>query len=133
MPHLVIEFSSNLEAHLSVKSLINKLHEVTAHIDDFPAAGLKTRGISRPYYVIADGHPDNCFVHVTLKIGHGRSSEVKARAGTLIFDELVDFLKPISARFPISISFELQELDEKLSYKAGNIREYIAKRRRATT
>ena len=128
MPHLIIEFSSNLKAHLNIESLMKSLHEVTSSVSDFPAAGLKTRGVSREHYLIADGHPDNCFVHATLKIGHGRSSEIKLSAGTLIFDRLVNFLKPIYANVPLSISFEMQELDDKLSYKTGNIREYLAKR-----
>ena len=90
--------------------------------------GLRTRTERRDHYRIADGHPDNAFVHVTLRIAHGRSLEVRKAAGDLLFAALCRELQPLVERRPLAISFEISEIDPVLTYKAGNIREYMARR-----
>ena len=129
MPHLIIEYSANVESDLLLDSMIEKLHGVTANIDAFPLAGLRTRAEKRDHYRIADGHPDNSFVHVTLRIGCGRPLDVRENAGEKIFNSLVEYLAPVSAQRPLAISFEIQELAEHTSYKTGNIRDYMASRK----
>ena len=128
MPHLIVEYSANVEQDIEIAKLIEHLHAATAAIDAFPLAGLRTRAAKREHYRIADGHPDNRFIHVTLKIGHGRSLEIRQQAGEEIFSKLVAYLAPLSERIPLAISFEIQELAEHTSYKIGNIRDYLQKR-----
>jgi 5-carboxymethyl-2-hydroxymuconate isomerase len=129
MPHLIIEYSANVESDLFLDAMIEKLHGITAGIEAFPLAGLRTRAEKRDHYRIADGHPDNSFVHLTLKIGSGRPLDVRESAGEKIFNSLVEYLAPVSAERPLAISFEIQELAEHTSYKAGNIRDYMARRK----
>lgn len=128
MPHLIVEYSANVEQDIEIAKLIERLHAATAAIDTFPLAGLRTRAAKREHYRIADGHPDNRFIHVTLKIGHGRPLEVRQQAGEEIFSKLVAYLAPLSERVPLAISFEIQELAEHTSYKTGNIRDYLQQR-----
>ena len=128
MPHLIVEYSANVEQDIEIAKLIEHLHTATAAIDAFPLAGLRTRAAKREHYRIADGHPDNRFIHVTLKIGHGRALEIRQQAGEEIFSKLVAYLAPLSERIPLAISFEIQELAEHTSYKIGNIRDYLQKR-----
>ncbi len=128
MPHLTIEYSANLDHALNVPELIETLHTVTAGIEAFPLAGLRTRAARRDHYRIADGHPDNSFIHVTLRIGHGRELDVRKAAGERIFTALTGYLEPLSANLPLAISFEMVELDPVLNFKTGNIRDYMAKR-----
>ena len=128
MPHLIIEYSANLERDLNLPELIDTVHAVAAAIDAFPLAGLRTRAARRDHYRIADGHADNSFIHVLLRIGHGRPLEVRQEAGATLFTALTEYLAPISACRPLAISFEMQELDPVLNYKTGNIREHMAAR-----
>lgn len=129
MPHLIIEYSANIENDLQLDKMIKTLHEVTAGIEAFPLAGLRTRAQKRDHYRIADGHPDNSFVHLSLQIGSGRTVEVRQAAGEVIFDRLVSYLQPVSAERPLAISFEIQELASQTNYKTGNIRDYLARRK----
>lgn len=128
MPHLTIEYSANLERHLDLPALIDALHQTTAAIDAFPLAGLRTRAARREHYRIADGHADNSFIHVELRIGAGRELAVREAAGAKIFAALERHLEPVSAQRPLAISFEITELDPVLSYKTGNIRDHMAAR-----
>lgn len=128
MPHLTIEYTANLEPALRLPVLLDALHATAAGIEAFPVAGLRTRAERRDAWRIADGHPDNAFVHLTLRIAHGRALEVRQAAGEKLFATLCAHLEPLLAHTPLAISFEIQEIDPVLNYKAGNIREYMARR-----
>ena len=128
MPHITIEYTANLEPELKLPALIKALHKVAAGIEAFPLAGLRTRAERRSDYLIADGHPDNAFVHLTLRIAHGRTLEVRKAAGDLLFETLCRELQPLVDKRPLALSFEISEIDPVLNYKGGNIREYMAKR-----
>ena len=86
MPHQVIEYSANLEPTLRLPELIAALHETAASVEALPLAGLRTRAVRRDHYRIADDHPENGFVHVVLRIAHGRPLDVQQAAGTRIFE-----------------------------------------------
>jgi 5-carboxymethyl-2-hydroxymuconate isomerase len=70
---------------------------------------------------VADGDPRNGFVHLTLKLGHGRSIEVRKSAGEKLFAALTEHLNPIFETRPLAISFEMRELDPELSFKKNNL------------
>ena len=129
MPHQIVEYSANLESRISISDLIDKLHETAAEIDAFPLGGLRTRAARRVHYKIADGHPDNQFLHLTWKLGHGRSEEVRKEAGERMFSVLCEFLEPVSSCSPLAISFEIQEIHPVLTFKQNNLREYMATRK----
>lgn len=128
MPHITIEYSANLDPRLALPALIDALHAVAATIEAFPLAGLRTRAVRRDHYRIADGHPDNAFVHVVLRIAHGRPLAVREAAGAAIFAVLCHQLQPLLDSSPLAVSFEIQEIDPVLNYKQGNLREYMARR-----
>jgi 5-carboxymethyl-2-hydroxymuconate isomerase len=128
MPHLTIEYSANLDGELDLPALIETLHTTAVGIDAFPLAGMRTRAARREHFRVADGHADNAFIHVTLKIGAGRDIVTRKAAGETLFSTLNAFLQPLAERRPVAISFELTELDAETNYKGGNIRDYLAKR-----
>lgn len=128
MPHQIVEYSSNLESRISISDLIETLHRTAAGIDAFPLGGLRTRAARREHYKIADGHPDNQFVHLTWKLGHGRPEALRREAGEHMFRVLCEFLEPVSASSPLAISFEIQEIHPVLTFKKNNLRDYMARR-----
>lgn len=130
MPHQIIEYSANLEPELDVDGLVATLHETAAAIEAFPVAGLRTRAGKRTHYRIADNHADNAFVHVVLRIAHGRSLAVRQAAGEQIFSALCEFLQPFIDKGPLAVSFEMQEIDPDLRWKRNNLPDYL--KRRAT-
>jgi 5-carboxymethyl-2-hydroxymuconate isomerase len=129
VPHQIIEYSANLESQVDIQELVDFVHEVATGIEVFPLGGLRTRAAKRDYYKIADGHPDNAFLHLTWKLGSGRPEEVRKSAGDLMFDKLCGFLEPVSAGSPLAISFEIQQIHPILTYKKNNLREHMASRK----
>ena len=128
MPHQIIEYSENLESRMDIQALVDGLHETAMGIDGLPLGGLRTRAARRDSYQVADEHPDNAFVHMILKLGHGRDEETKKRFGEALFNALCALLEPVSSTSPLAISFEIQEIDAELTWKKNNLREYMAKR-----
>ncbi|MDE0702255.1 MAG: 5-carboxymethyl-2-hydroxymuconate Delta-isomerase [Rhodospirillaceae bacterium] len=128
MPHFRVEYSRNLEAALDVPALLDRLTEVAAGTGVFPLAGIRCRALPRDSYRIADGHPDNGFVHVELRVGAGRDVPTLRRAGEAVFAALSDHMAGSLACRPIALSFEIAEIHPDLNFKAGNIRDHMRAR-----
>jgi len=128
MPHQIIEYSANLDADMDVDALVSAMHDTATGIDALPMAGIRTRAIRHDHYKIADGHEDNAYIYVTLRIMAGRAPEVKKDAGERLFGTLREFIEPIFKQRPILLSFEIQEIDPEVRWKHSNIRDYLARR-----
>ena len=128
MPHLVVEYSANLNSQIKPQALIDHLHQSALATGVFPLGGLRTRAEPREIYRIADGHPDNAFVHVTMWLGHGRDQATKVQAAHHVFDELVAFMAPTFASTPLGLSLNMVELDPVLNFKHNNLHEYVKRR-----
>ncbi|MGV2863736.1 fumarylacetoacetate hydrolase family protein [Achromobacter sp. AGC39] len=132
MPHIWIEYSGNLA--LDTRALMRAVQG--AAIGDgslFPLAGARTRALRVDDCLIVDGHPDNAFVHVVLRIGHGRTDAQKAALGERVFQALNTALAPHLAMRPLGISMQIEEADPVLNYKHNNYRHYLAQRAEAAS
>ena len=127
MPHQIVEYSANLEADLDIEELVEVMHATAVRLEALPVGGIRTRAARRDLYRIADGHPDNTFINVTLRIAP-RPDEVKQKVGEALFEALKDFVQPVFDERPMALSLEIQEIDAGLRWKQNNIRDYLAKR-----
>jgi 5-carboxymethyl-2-hydroxymuconate isomerase len=128
MPHQIIEYSANLESVVDMEALVKVLHETAAGIEALPIGGLRTRAVARQHYRIADGHPENAFINVVLRLAPGRPFDVRKAAGEKLFQALCDYLEAVYSSSPLAISYEIQELDADLRWKKNNLRDYLAAR-----
>ncbi len=131
MPHIWVEYSSNLLPEINVDSMLETVQAAAIGDGDvFPLAGARTRGIPINQYRIVDGNPDNAFVYVLLRIAAGRDVSAKQAAGQRILEALQDYLAPITANRPMGISVQLQEVADTLNFKTSNYRDYLANKSR---
>lgn len=128
MPHLILEYSSNLERDIDITSLMKVLADTAVGTGVFPLGGVRVRCHPSTHYRIADGDPDNAFLHLMLRIGHGRELEKRKRAGQAIFDALTDALAPVMARRPLALSAEIVEINPDTTWKKGNLRDHMRAR-----
>ena len=82
----------------------------------------------RESYLIADGHADNAFIHLVLRIGFGRDVETRQRAASEVFEALCDFLALDMSAHPLGISLEIQEIAPETSHKKSNLHAYVKQR-----
>lgn len=128
MPHLIVEYSANLESDLDLRAVVSALHAAALETGVFPIGGLRVRASRREIYKIADGHADNAFIHVQARIGVGRTPQVRAQAAETIFEALKAETGDVYARRPLGLSFEIVEIDPVGSLKHNNLHEAVAKR-----
>lgn len=129
MPHIIVEYSQNLEPVMDLEGLLGTLHRAALDTGVFPLAGLRTRAEPRDRYLIADGNPDHGFVHVTARIGHGRSEAVRGEVSAHLFETLCRHLKPVADGRGLAISLDLQESDPATSHKLINVAQWLDDRR----
>jgi 5-carboxymethyl-2-hydroxymuconate isomerase len=128
MAHIVIEYSAGLRERLRLPEFLAAVHQAALATGVFPIGGLRTRAYEAEHYLIADGHPDNAFVHLSLKVGHGRDLETRKHACEAIFEAACRQLAPIYESQPLAISLEMQEIDPVLTFKKNNLHEQVRQR-----
>ena len=131
MAHIVIEYSANLRERLDLPGFLQAVHGAALATGVFPIGGIRTRAYAAEHYVVADGHPDNAFVHISLRVGHGRDVDTRKRACEAIFAVACRQLGPLYEALPLGIALEMQEIDPVLTFKKNNLHDYV-KRRAAT-
>lgn len=125
MPHLIVEYSANLEQEIDMTLFCDHLRRVAVKIDAFPAAGVRVRAIPAPHWSIADGNPRHGYVDISIRLRAGRPDDVKAAATQTIFDAAKDLLTPVMASRPLALSLEMRDIDPALSPKTGTIRDHL--------
>ena len=125
MPHLMIDYSANVEPDVDLGGLCNTLRDVAASIDAFPLAGVKVRGVRVDHYAIADGNPEHGFIDISVRIREGRDMETKQNAAQKIFEAANEFVADVMQRRSLALSLELRDIDAALSPKSGSIRKYL--------
>lgn len=128
MPHLIVEYSANIERDIALDALLDKLHACALRTGVFPLGGLRVRAHRTDHYRIADKAPENGFVHVTALIGHGRALDVQQRAGEQLFATLTEHLAALYDKSPLALSLNVQEFHPVLNFKKNNLHEHVQKR-----
>ena len=127
MPHLNIEYSSNLENTLDIQALVDRIHETALETGIFPLGGVRTRAEARTKYRIANGDPRAGYIHMLVRIGSGRDFETRRKAGDRIFSALCDFTKELFESQPLALSFELHEIPPDMAWRKNNLHELLKK------
>ena len=128
MPHITVEYSANVREAIELGALIKVLHDTAIGTGVFPPGGTRTRAAERSDYRIADAHPDNGFVHIQVRIGHGRDDATRRRAAQALFDAAKAHLATLFGKAPLAISLEMEQIDPMTSFKHNNIHDYVKQR-----
>ena len=121
MPHFIAECTDNIREQADLPGLFAKVNEALAATGIFPIGGIRSRAHWLDTWQMADGRHDYAFVHMTLKIGAGRSLESREAVGEMLFALInAHFADLMAARY-LALSFELDELHPTLNYKQNNV------------
>ena len=122
MPHIIIEYSDNLEGPLPIQGMVDRVHQ-TALDHGLPALdALRTRAAGREHFRIADGDPTNALIALTARIGPGRDSATKSSFLEALMAALEETIEPISSEFAVALSAEIQEIDPQLRINHNHVR-----------
>jgi 5-carboxymethyl-2-hydroxymuconate isomerase len=124
MPHFIAEYSENIANDVEIEKLFATVHRNLAASGVFPLAGIRSRAVRVGEYRVADGG-DHAFVHMELRIGHGRDLETLRKAGEALFAEIRAHFEPLMARRSVALSLEIAELHPVLNFRHGNVRQHL--------
>jgi 5-carboxymethyl-2-hydroxymuconate isomerase len=121
MPHFTIEYSANLEAHVNMNELCDKLREAALETGIFPAGGTRVRAFKADYVSMADGAAKHGFFDCAVKIGAGRDLATRQKAGEHIYKTLELLCKPLFDQMTFALSMDIREMTPETAYKTNNI------------
>lgn len=112
MPHVIIEYTANVEADARIPELMRVLNDVLiGHADVFPIGGIRTRALRLDQYRMADGAADDAFIHVVFRIKAGRPKSVTGLICADMFAAMRAHLADVFARRYLGLTLELVEFD----------------------
>ncbi len=121
VPHIIVEYTDNIKYDAEMPALLNKLNSVLVSKPDvFPIGGIRSRAIELHDYVVADGQEDDSFVHITLKIGGGRTEKQKRETLDELFEVAKNHFQTLFEKRYLALSLEWSEFTNK-TYKHNNI------------
>ncbi len=126
MPHIIAEYSKNLEQRCDMRSLIEALHQSVLATGLGALDALRTRAEPRDLYVIADGAPQNGFLAITARLAPGRSSADQQRLLNALLGSAEVSLGDAAA--DVMLSAEYQEINPDLRINKNNLRDAVAAR-----
>ena len=133
MPHLVILYTHQLDAEVDMGALCRHLANTMLTIKDdtgkavFPIGGTRVLAYPAAHSAVADGSGDHAFCYLNLRMGRGRSDEVKKQAGELLAAATRNFLEPVLAKRALGLTFQLDEGQEAFDARIGNLHAVFAK------
>ena len=121
MPHFIVECTENIRQEARLPELCASVNTALAATGIFPLGGIRSRAHWIDTWQMADGKHDYAFVHMTLKIGSGRSLESRQEVGEMLFDLIkTHFASLMESRY-LALSFEIAELHPTLNFKQNNV------------
>lgn len=128
MAHLKVEYATGPRTGFDAAALCEALHGAMVAAGIFPLAGIRVRAYRAEHALVADAHPDNGFVAMTLSVGAGRSTEALRAAGDGIFAAARQALAEPLASEHFALSLEIRVIDPELSWKDTPIHARLSRR-----
>jgi len=117
MPHLTVEYTSNLAA-LPMGTLLLRLNEALATSGQFEEHDIKSRAVALTEFLVGTSLREQGFVHAKLSLLGGRSTAVKRD----LSQRLLQALQAACAKVPtppVQLCVEILEIDAEVYAKAS--------------
>jgi 5-carboxymethyl-2-hydroxymuconate isomerase len=121
MPHFITECSENIRTEADLPGLFQQVNRLLAESGLFPLGGIRSRAHWVDTWQMADGAHDYAFVHMTLKIGHGRSQQQLMPVMEQLFACIREHFADLMARRYLALSLAVEELHPQLNFKQNNV------------
>jgi 5-carboxymethyl-2-hydroxymuconate isomerase len=133
MPHVIVEYSANIEADLTPQRLVEDIHAAAIGAGVAEALAIRTRLMRRDVFRVGDGNPENAFVHIDIRGRKGRSLEQKKTMVQVIYDQANKTLDHVFKARPLALTVEFHEIDSETRLLRNGLRERAASGAAATS
>jgi 5-carboxymethyl-2-hydroxymuconate isomerase len=121
VPHIIVEYSANLEEALPIAALVADVHRAVLATGTFKIGAVRTRAARRDIFVIADGDPQNAFINVLARIGRGRELEKRQNLAAAIMAVLEAQTATLAQSRGLARSVYVEEIDEDGALRKNNL------------
>ena len=77
MPHLICEYSDPVSERVNIDLLLEDLHSCLIDSKEFEPGNVKTRAYACHQWLVGESHDSKDFIHISLYLLSGRSTDVK--------------------------------------------------------
>jgi 5-carboxymethyl-2-hydroxymuconate isomerase len=115
MPHITLEYTTNLAREVAGPDLFARLHQVLVDAGGVDIGNCKSRAVALDTYLVGDGAAGSGFVHLDVRILEGQPADVKSDVGR----RLLEALGQAYAAAPpgTQLTVELREMTRKQYFK----------------
>ena len=127
MPHVVIQYTANLDPEAKVGELCRTLAEIiVAQRDDggarvFPIGGTRVLAYPTPHFAVADGAADRAFVYLNVRIAAGRPRPLVVATGEALIAAVRSHFAAIFASRAVGITLQIDEGQPVFDAKHSNL------------
>ncbi len=132
MPHLVILYTANLEAHSNMTLLCRQLADTLLAVKDeagqqvYPTGGVRVLAYPAAHHAVADGRGDYGFVYLNLRMACGRSAAVHAQVGQALAAAARLHFEPLASQHPVGVTLQIDEGAEVFDAKYSTLHPLFA-------
>jgi len=123
MPHVIVEYSANIEADLPPQQLVEEIHQAAIASGVAEPLAIRTRLKRRDVFRVGDGSSENAFVHIDIRGRKGRSLEQKKLMVQTIYDQANKTLDHVFKARPLALTVEFHEIDSDTRLLRNGLRE----------
>lgn len=110
MPQLTLEYSSNIIETDNLTDLLQLCNHLLVTALPTELVSCKSRAIEYKIYSVGEGHPNNAFVHVNLKIMPGRTPDILQNVGEKMLELLAKHFAVSLQNLQLQITLEISDL-----------------------
>lgn len=118
MPHVVIEYSSNIEQDIDGGLLLSELSSLISAAGEIALEHFKSRLLRRDEYHVGEGGSLDAFVHAEVGVFSGKPPEVMRRIGEDCLEYLEEYFSGAAGELSLQITVEIREIDEEGYFKS---------------
>lgn len=123
MPHIIAEYSANLEDCLDAQALVDDLHQAAIDADVAELVGIRSRAVARRHFRVGDGNPANGFMHIVARLRRGRTEENRRALGQALLAAADRRLAGVYPAHPVALTVEVHEIDPDMTFRRNTLRE----------
>ena len=115
MPHVVVQYTANLEPGVDMPLLCRDIAAVLVEQQDeggkplFPVGGTRVLAYPAQVYAVADGKGDYGFCYINIRIAAGRSDASKKRTGDAVLAKVQARFAQAFEKKPIGVTLQIDE------------------------
>jgi 5-carboxymethyl-2-hydroxymuconate isomerase len=117
MPHAILEYSQNVIESVDHHELFARLHELIVSAGPFSIDDIKSRVYRADHFYVADGNPQNTFVHLRIEVLEGRDLAVRQAVGERALALLEEVYAQSLAGLHCQLSVEVREMARDTYFK----------------